>query len=113
MIDGEQIENAALAAGEGRHLPVDGLSAQGGVERFDVGSRLRFQPRLGVLAVERMAAVFGLRGTGTVQLFHQALDFRDMMRTRRAALAHAEEELGAGEFGELDAAYAETGAAIV
>src|SRR6476646_7254886 len=43
----------------------------------------------------------------------QARDFRRMMLAGRAARAQAEEQVAAGEFGELDAAHAQAGASIV
>ena len=113
MVHRQQIQNAALAAGKSGHLPVDGVAAQRGVQGFDLGARLRFQPRLGILAVERMIAVRRLGRAGAVEFFHQALDFRRVMVAGGAPLAQPEEQVAAGEFGEFDAAHAQAGASIV
>src|SRR5260370_36970395 len=78
----------------------------------DFGARLRFQPRLGILAVERVRGI-GAGRTGTVELFGEACDFRRMMIAGRAARAESEEQVAPGEFGELDAAYTQAGASIV
>ena len=112
MIHRQQIEDAALAAGKSGHLPVDGVAAQGGVEGFDFGARLRFQPRLGILAVERVRGI-GAGRAGAIELLGEARDFRRMMVAGGAARAESEEQVAAGELGEFDAAHAQAGASIV
>ena len=57
VINRQQVQNAALAAGEGGHLSVDGVAAESGIEGFDFGAGLRFQPCLGILAVEGVVRV--------------------------------------------------------
>jgi hypothetical protein len=115
MVDRQQIENAALAAGEGGHLPVDRyrIAAQRGVASFDLRARLRFEPGLEILPVKRMIALGGLGAPHAVQFFDEALDLGDMVLPSRAPFAHSEEQLAAGDFREFDTADPPTGAAIV
>ena len=74
VIHRQQVEYAAFAGGKGGHLSVDWLAAQGGIESFDFGARLRFQPRLGVLAVERVQGI-GAGLPRAIELFGEARDF--------------------------------------
>jgi hypothetical protein len=81
-------------------------------EGFDFGAGLRFQPRLGILAVERVSGL-GAGPSRAIEFLGEAGDFRGMMLAGGAACAQAKEEVAAGEFGELDAAHAQAGASIV
>ena len=117
VIDRQQIENAALAAGEGGDLPVDGIALKGCIDHVEMGAGLRFEPGFGELAVEGMLAAFGIGRAGAVELFNQAHDLGDVALARRVALAggmvEAEMEIAAFEHGELDAAHAQAHAAVV
>jgi hypothetical protein len=100
VIHGEQVENAPFAGGKSGHLSVDWLAAQGGIESFDFGTRLRLQPRLGVLAVERVQGI-GSRLSRAIELFGEARDFRCVMLAGGAARTDSEEEVAAIEFGSM------------
>ena len=58
-VDGEEVEDTAVTAGEGRDLALDRVGEQRGVQGFEVRARLRFEPGFGVLAEERVIAVGG------------------------------------------------------
>ena len=112
IIHRQQVQNAALAAGESRHLSVNGVAAEGGVERLDFGASLRFQPCLGILAVKGMVPVCA-RMARALEFLGEAHDFPGMMLAGGAPRAQAKEELASVEFGELDAAHAQTGAPVM
>src|SRR5262249_50049759 len=80
---------------------------------FDFSARLRFEPSLGKLAVERVLAIAGVRRTCARKLFGETRDFGGVMLARRCALIQSEAQLAVGDLGKFDAAYAQAHAAIV
>src|ERR1019366_9848433 len=95
-----------------RYLSVDGVAAEGGIEGFDLGARLRFQPRLGILPVERVRGI-GAGLPRTVELPGEPRNFRRVLRACRPAFAESEEKVALAEFRELDAAHPQAGASMV
>ena len=107
VIHRQQIQNAAIAAGERRHLPIHRLRPQRRVQNLQMRAGLRFQPRFRVLAIERMVAVRRLGRPRTLELRRHAFHLLDIPRTSRMALAQSESQILSIEFGELDAAHAQ------
>src|ERR1700759_266458 len=57
--------------------------------------------------------MIGFGRAGSIQFPRQSLDFAAMILTRRTPLAHAEQQIAAGQFGEFNAANPQTGATVV
>ena len=92
IVHRQQVQNAALAAGESGNLSVNGVAAEGGIERLDFGASLRFQPCLGILAVKWMVPVCA-RMARALEFLGEADDFPGVMLAGGAPRAQAKEEV--------------------
>ena len=73
VVDGEQVEHAAVAGGEGGNLGVGVFGAEGVVEACKFAAEFAFEPALGLHAEEQVAAVAGWVATGA-ELFDEVAE---------------------------------------